>query len=335
MRLIFTSGSREGQPVALDDARLTIGRDDDNDVQLTDEKVSRHHAEISRENGGSAVLRDLGSRNGTFVDEVRLDEPRVLSGGEQLRFGAHEMRVEADDRSAADDQGVPGRERRSRRWLIAGAVAAGVLVLLVLAQLFLPGLAEDRLRSDLERYGRVDRVHVEAFPAVTLLWKHADRVEVTMASYRSDPGGQGSVADFLSDTRSARELDARVAFLDADLVTLRDVRLTKDGDALVAKATLTQADLRAALPGFVNVRPVRAAGDGIVVKARGDAFGQSATARLRIAAEDGRIVVQPDNTLLGSFVSINVFKDPRVSVDSLAADLHGERYVVTARGHLR
>ena len=86
MRLILASGSREGQAVALDDGRLTIGRDDNNDLQITDEKVSRHHAEISRENGGSAVLRDLGSRNGTFVDEVRLDEPRVLRGGEELRL---------------------------------------------------------------------------------------------------------------------------------------------------------------------------------------------------------------------------------------------------------
>src|SRR4051794_32624711 len=162
MRLIFTSGSREGQEVALDDGRLTIGRDDNNDVQLTDDKVSRHHAEISSGNGGSPVLRDLGSRNGTFVDEVRLDEPRVLRGGEELRIGAHHMRVEADE-GAAGGPGSASRDPRSRRMLIAAAVAGGLLVLLLLGQLFLPGLAENRLRSELERYGRVDRVHVEAF----------------------------------------------------------------------------------------------------------------------------------------------------------------------------
>src|SRR5436853_4891521 len=125
MRLIFMSGSREGQAVALDDGRVTIGRDDDNDVQLTDEKVSRHHAEITRA-GEGAVLRDLGSRNGTFVDEVRLEEPRVLNGGERLRFGAHHLSFEADARpeagpaTATAPSGAARRRRVSRRWLIAG-----------------------------------------------------------------------------------------------------------------------------------------------------------------------------------------------------------------------
>ena len=72
------------------------------------------------------------------------------------------------------------------------AVAA-VLALLVVAQLTLPTIAEHRLRSRLEKFGTVQSVDVQAFPAITLLWKQADRVKVRMATYR---GGQESLADF-------------------------------------------------------------------------------------------------------------------------------------------
>src|SRR5262245_31837490 len=96
MRLIYTSGSREGQAVDFDGARLTIGREKDNDIYVADDRVSRRHAVIERDSGGRIVLRDLNSRNGTFVDGVRLAEPRVLAGGEQLRFGPEHLRVEPE-----------------------------------------------------------------------------------------------------------------------------------------------------------------------------------------------------------------------------------------------
>jgi hypothetical protein len=330
MRLIFTSGSRAGQAVQIDGAPLTIGRVEDNDIQLPDSRVSGHHAVIAVEDGGSVVLRDLNSRNGSYVDEARLSEPRVLHGGEQLRFGGHQLRVEAP----ASETPATGRAWITRRRAIVAIVVGTLVLLLLAAQLFLPGVAEHKLRSDLERYGPVDHVQVEAVPAVTLAWQRANRVEVAMGSYRSEPGGHGSIADFLSDTRKAHELDARVGTLDAGLVTLHDVRLQKDGDALVAHARLTQDDLATALPDFVDVRPVAASGNGIVVRARGSALGQSVAVRLRILADDGHIVVQPDGLPFGSLASVGVFKDPRVHVDSLGARLAGNQYLLVARGHL-
>ena len=109
-----------------------------------------------------------------------------------------------------------------------------------------------------------------------------------MDSYRSESSGHGSLADFLSDTRNTGKLDARVGALDAQLVTLHDVRLRKDGDALVGQARLTQGDLSAALPAFVNVRPISASQNGIVVRALGSAFGKRARVRLRILADGAR-----------------------------------------------
>ena len=94
MRLIFTSAPSEGRFVELTAARLTIGRVAGNDLQLDDQKVSRHHAVIEVHER-QAVLRDLGSRNGTYVDGVRLSGAHVLSGGERLRFGDQQLRVQA------------------------------------------------------------------------------------------------------------------------------------------------------------------------------------------------------------------------------------------------
>ena len=50
--------------------RLTIGRAPTNSIQLEDETVSSLHAEIELVGTGKHVLRDLGSKNGTFVDGV-------------------------------------------------------------------------------------------------------------------------------------------------------------------------------------------------------------------------------------------------------------------------
>ncbi len=338
MRLIFTSGSREGQSVDLDGAPVMIGRVEDNDLQLPDEQVSRHHAVIEQEDGGRVVLRDLNSRNGTYVDGVRLAGSRVLTGGEQLRVGGAQLRVEAE---SVSDQGaapppnavLPAR-LRNRRAVLSGVAAAVAVVVIAVAQLVLPGVGEHSLRSDLAAYGPVRHVSISSLPAIKLLWHRADRVNVSMDSYRSEPGGHGSLADFLSRTRSAGKLDARVGLVEAQLVTLHDVRLHKDGDALVGEARLTQKELSAALPTFVDIRPISASQNGIVVRARASAVGRTATVRLRLLADGGKVVVQPDGLPFGSLASIHVFSDPRVYVESLGAKLQGDQYLISARARL-
>lgn len=358
MRLIFTSGSREGQTIDVDGARVMIGRVSDNDLQLDGEKISRHHAVIERDESGRRMLSDLNSRNGTYVDGVRLSEPRLLTGGERVRLGDEHFLVQAEPAppparvpappaaaepaSAAAPAPAPAPDgRRPSRLARVGKrralVAAGALLLLiaaVVAQFVLPGVAEHSLRSDLARFGPVGQVKVESFPAVKLLWHKADRVDVSMDHYRSEPGGHGSLAGFLSDTRSTGELNARVGTVEAQLVTLHGVELHKDGDAVVGRAELTQQDLSAALPSFVALRPVEASQNGIVVSASGSVLGKTARVRLQVLADKGRVVVRPDLPL-GSLATIKVFNDPRVYVESLGAQLRGDRYFLTARARLK
>ena len=351
MLLVFTSGHRERQAVDIDRARITIGRVAENDLQLADDKVSRHHAVIERQDGGRVVLHDLSSRNGTFVDGVRLSGSRVLVGGEQLRFGDEHLRVEAGpgdlppevaespDGSVAASGPMAARgvlpSRLGRRGLVLAIVVLAAALLVGVAQLVLPGVAEDKLRSDLARYGTVRRVHLESAPAIKLLWHRADRVDVAMDGYHAEPGGHTSLADFLSRTRDTGKLDVSVGTLQAQLVTLHDVRLNKEGNTLVGQARITQRELSTALPSFVGLRPVSASENGIVVEASASVLGHRVASHLAVLADAGRVVVRPEGLLFASLATITVFDDPRVYVQSLGAELHGEDYLLTAHALLR
>lgn len=85
----------ERQVVAFDlshRSRVTIGRHESNDLQLTSRTVSNFHAEIVNDSDGLHV-RDLGSTNGTHVNDDQVDSGRV-SSGDQVRVGNHVMTVE-------------------------------------------------------------------------------------------------------------------------------------------------------------------------------------------------------------------------------------------------
>jgi two-component system cell cycle response regulator len=65
----------------------TIGRSHHNDIVISSDAVSRHHAEIARE-GSEIVVRDLGSTNGTFINnEVERTIECRLQRGDQIRIG--------------------------------------------------------------------------------------------------------------------------------------------------------------------------------------------------------------------------------------------------------
>jgi predicted component of type VI protein secretion system len=66
-------------------AGATIGREGC-DVNLMDPEVSRHHAAI-RDSGGSLAIEDLGSTNGTYVNDARISAVTVLHDGDTVRLG--------------------------------------------------------------------------------------------------------------------------------------------------------------------------------------------------------------------------------------------------------
>ena len=75
----------EGQ-MTLCDGEYTIGRDPDVELFFDSANVSRRHAVI-RINGCDARVEDLGSKNGTFVGDSRIDGATSLSAGDTIRIG--------------------------------------------------------------------------------------------------------------------------------------------------------------------------------------------------------------------------------------------------------
>jgi hypothetical protein len=80
----------DGKRVVISPAGATIGRGRGSDVVLDDPNVSRQHAEI-RPRGGSWVITDLGSTNGSQLNGRRLEGSEVLRSGDELELGASTM----------------------------------------------------------------------------------------------------------------------------------------------------------------------------------------------------------------------------------------------------
>lgn len=96
--LVIKTGPKAGQRLELD-AEMAIGRQD-GDLVLEDPEVSRRHA-VLRRSGASVVVEDLESTNGTFVNEERIENPRAVRPGDQIRVGRTTLEIEPDPR--ADD----------------------------------------------------------------------------------------------------------------------------------------------------------------------------------------------------------------------------------------
>jgi hypothetical protein len=211
------------------------------------------------------------------------------------------------------------------------ATAGVVIVVLGVGQLVLPGIAAQNLRDRLGHSGEVLKVQVEAFPAIELLWHHADRVVVRMRRYRSSPGHLGSL---LAEGRDVGSLDASTAELDAGLLTLRDATLQKRGDELRGGARVSEADLRAALPILDSVQPVASSSGQLTVRGTATLFGVTATVDATVSAQNGQLIVQPD-VPLGGLATITVFSNPHVEVRDVGASAAPGGFSVSARGRLR
>jgi pSer/pThr/pTyr-binding forkhead associated (FHA) protein len=91
-RLVAIEGMSGGMAFSLDGLN-EVGRAADNSIRLDDETVSSHHALVFF-HGGQWWLEDLASRNGTDVNELRVEEPLVVAYGDEIRFGRIRLRLE-------------------------------------------------------------------------------------------------------------------------------------------------------------------------------------------------------------------------------------------------
>jgi hypothetical protein len=95
-RLVVVGGEvlDRGEEYELDSTALTIGRSGENDIPIEgDEYASARHVRIEPRRDGVWV-HDLGSTNGTYVNNIRIDRPRKLVTGDVVRVGETELRFE-------------------------------------------------------------------------------------------------------------------------------------------------------------------------------------------------------------------------------------------------
>jgi len=78
-RLLIIKGADEGKQFDLVEPIISVGRDGSNRIRLHDTEVSRRHAEFRRADDGYALF-DVGSANGTFVNNQQVSEARLHAG---------------------------------------------------------------------------------------------------------------------------------------------------------------------------------------------------------------------------------------------------------------
>lgn len=83
--LEMVEGEAAGRQIPLTGA-VDIGREPSLSLPLEDTQASRRHARISIQNG-QAVVEDLGSTNGTYVNDQPIQAPRAISPGDRVRIG--------------------------------------------------------------------------------------------------------------------------------------------------------------------------------------------------------------------------------------------------------
>jgi formylglycine-generating enzyme required for sulfatase activity len=108
--LTVVEGPLEGESFAIFDATVTIGRTPDNVIQIEDTQISRRHAQLEWRDDALWVT-DLRSTNGTFLNDDRIEDARIMGSGDWLKIGQYTLVATFP----GDKPMTPERFRRQRR----------------------------------------------------------------------------------------------------------------------------------------------------------------------------------------------------------------------------
>jgi predicted component of type VI protein secretion system len=100
LKLVVLAGAKEGLEIPLKKDKFLIGRSKECALRAGSEAISRRHCAIVRTEQGYTV-RDLGSRNGTYVNDERITKEVPLKDGNELRVGPLKFRIAAAESKAA------------------------------------------------------------------------------------------------------------------------------------------------------------------------------------------------------------------------------------------
>src|SRR5262245_53756533 len=100
LKLIVLAGAKEGTQIPLKKDKFVIGRASECTLRAASAAISRRHCAIERVDD-AWVVRDLGSRNGTHLNEQAVENPTAIKVGDEIRVGPLKFRVEARSEKAS------------------------------------------------------------------------------------------------------------------------------------------------------------------------------------------------------------------------------------------
>lgn len=89
--------SEAGSTIVESGSVKTVGREQTNDIVLDDPKVSRSHAAFRMLGDGKHYIVDMGSANGTFLNDKRVVSPQALKDGDEISIGGYTMTFHCDE----------------------------------------------------------------------------------------------------------------------------------------------------------------------------------------------------------------------------------------------
>jgi hypothetical protein len=183
----------------------------------------------------------------------------------------------------------------------------------------------------------VKSVSVTAWPAVELLWGKAGSVDVHAENVQLSTA---QMAKLLGEARGTESLHATATSLKAGPLQLSDATLAKHGDALVASAWTSAADVGAALGGKFELQLLHSGGGQVEMSVTGGLFGVQASVQAVAEAAEGKVVLHPRGFLLEG-LRLTVFDEPGVYVEGVGASAaagpsgQGAGYRLSLRASLR
>jgi pSer/pThr/pTyr-binding forkhead associated (FHA) protein len=176
--LIGQTGPLNGQRWLVE-RTMVVGRDASCDIVIADRQISRYHARFTPTEEG-VLFEDLGSKNGTFYNGVRMEEPVILSDGDlvQVSLVQHFVFLSSDATMPLEYETLPEKktvskrltlDTRSRRVFVGGVE-------------ILPPLSVPQFRLLQALYDQAGKV-VERQDLINIIWGESESFGVSEQAF--------------------------------------------------------------------------------------------------------------------------------------------------------
>lgn len=168
------------------------------------------------------------------------------------------------------------------------------------------------MREELARYGTVHSVSVSAFPAIALLWGHAQSATVSAGSLSMS---LPEATKMLEEGRGIDRVDMSAQSMRLGSFAMRHVTARQRGSAFYTEGSIGAGELRAAVPGSTEVQLLGSAPGGVEMRVAGNLFGVDASVDALLSVQEGKLVAQPQGIPFLGLVKLTVFSAPHMRLE--------------------